>query len=239
MTDENDIEIKGMLESSFLDWDGKIVATLYLPNCNFKCPFCHNWELIETPEKFDTIPIVEIVRHLISNQDFLDDVCITGGEPTIYSGLPGLIEQIREIGLSVKLDTNGTNPDVLLELMDDGLINYIAMDVKAPLDERYNKLAGCKVDIEVIKESINIIMNSKLDYEFRTTVVPKFLTQEDISALVSQIAGAKKYVFQQFVPKNARNAELRKTTPYPNDLLRSMQKLAENEIKSVTIRGLK
>ena len=239
MSDNNILEIKVMTEPSYLDWEGKILTTLYLSNCNFQCPFCHNWELIETPEKFDTIPIVEVMRHLRSNHDFLDGVCITGGEPTIYPELPKLIEQVKETGLRVKLDTNGTQLELLNELIEYGLISYIAMDIKAPLDERYNKLAGVKVDMAALKKCIQLIMDSGLDYEFRTTVVPTLLTEDDILDMAKSLAGAKKYVLQQFVPKNARAKALRDIEPYDAKTMNTLRDSAKEYINKVFLRGLK
>lgn len=234
-----EIEVKGLIESSFLDWDGKIVSTIYLPKCNYRCPFCHNWELIETPEKFKTISNSEIDRLLLSNHDFLDGVCITGGEPTLYSGLCQYIDHLRDLGLKIKLDTNGTNPKMLEELIEEGSIDYIAMDLKGPLDERYERLTGVKTDLVSIKKSIDIIMSSGVDYEFRTTVVPTLIGAEDIKDISMSISNAKKYVLQQFVPNHARDEELRETEPYPKEILQEFQKIAKEYIKVVETRGLR
>ena len=174
-----------------------------------------------------------------SNHDFLDGVCITGGEPTIYPELPKLIEQVKETGLRVKLDTNGTQLELLNELIEYGLISYIAMDIKAPLDERYNKLAGVKVDMAALKKCIQLIMDSGLDYEFRTTVVPTLLTEDDILDMAKSLAGAKKYVLQQFVPKNARAKALRDIEPYDAKTMNTLRDSAKEYIKEVFLRGLK
>jgi len=239
MDKENDIVIKGIVESSLLDWDKKIVTTIYLPKCNLHCPFCHNWELIETPEKFNTVTLTQLDRHLRSNQDFLDGVCITGGEPTIYKSLTDLIEHIRVFGLKVKLDTNGTNPSVLKELIDDHQVDYIAMDVKGPADERYNKLSGINVNLKKIKESIKIIKSSSIEYEFRTTIVPTLLTDQDIYDICSLLSGAKKYALQQFVPSHARDEQLRNIKPFENEVLQQIKKGIEINFTQVVLRGLK
>lgn len=239
MDKKNDIEIKGIVESSLLDWDKKIVTTIYLPKCNFRCPFCHNWELIETPEKFNTITLPQLDRHLRSNQDFLDGVCITGGEPTIYKSLTDLIEHIRIMGLKVKLDTNGTNPSLLKELIDDQLVDYIAMDVKGPIDERYNKLSGISVNLKKIEESIDIIKSSSIEYEFRTTIVPTLLTDQDVYDICSSLSGAKKYAVQQYVPNHARDEQLRNIKPFDNEVLQHIKKEIESNFTQVVLRGLK
>ena len=113
-----DVEIKQMLETSFIDWDGKVVAVLYVPDCNFRCPFCHNWQLFEEPEKFDNIPFEKIEKYLTGRgyKDFIDGVCVTGGEPTLYSGLPKFLKKIKDLNMPVKLDTNGSNPKMLAKL---------------------------------------------------------------------------------------------------------------------------
>lgn len=236
---ETDIEIKGIIPSTFLDWDGKVVSTIYLPRCNFRCPFCHNWELIETPDKFETVQPNELDRHLRENRDFLDGVCITGGEPTIYKGLVNLIKHIKELGFLVKLDTNGTQTKTLEMLIDNSLIDYIAMDIKAPLNERYFELAGTSLNLEHIKLSIDLIMDSAPDYEFRTTVVPTMLDEGDITIIAEQLAGAKKYVLQQFVPDHSRDEQLRELKPYDRETMQSFQKICEERITKVSLRGVK
>ena len=236
---DEEIEIKGLIESSFLDWDGKIVSTIYLPKCNLHCPFCHNWKLIEQPEDFKTISRSKLLRHLRANHDFIDGVCITGGEPTIYSKLPELIDFIRDLGLKIKLDTNGTNPEMLAELINEKKIEYIAMDIKGPVDERYNKLSGCKVDLDDIQESIRIIMSSGIDYEFRTTVVPTLIAEQDINDILEYIPDAKKIVFQQFVPDHTRAESLRSVKPYSKETMEGFCNLAQDKNRNVTIRGLK
>jgi pyruvate formate lyase activating enzyme len=234
-----DFEIKGIIESSFLDWDGKIVTTVYLPGCNFSCPFCHNWELIEHPENFKTVPIIELERHLQSNRDFLDGVCITGGEPTLYSSLPLLIGKIKDLGLKVKLDTNGTKPKFLAQLIDDDLLDYIAMDIKAPLNERYHVLSGKKVDLANIKKSIEIIMKSNIEYEFRTTMVPSLLEPDDLLEISKSLSGAKKYVLQQFVKKNARDEKLQNVTLFDRESILTIKEQINDHVRDVTVKGIK
>lgn len=235
----NDIVIKGMTASSFLDWDGKIVTTIFLPDCNFRCPFCHNWELIQKPDKFKTVTLAELDRHLRSNRDFLDGVCITGGEPTIYNSLPEFIDHIKSLELKVKLDTNGSNPKLLGQLLENESVDYVAMDIKGPLDDRYNKLAGVKVDLNNIKSSIKLLMDSSIDYEFRTTIVPTLLELEDLNDIAHALTGAKLFAIQQFVPKSTLSKKLRDVTPFSKEELESILDQIKNEFETVTIRGLK
>ncbi len=205
-------EIKGFVEVSFVDWDGKVASVIFLPRCNFKCPMCHNYKLVLSPEEFETIPLERILAFLRKKRNFIDGVVITGGEPTIYGDLPELCRTIKKEGFLVKLDTNGANPPLLRRLISEKLIDFVAMDVKASLDkEKYAKAAGAEVDIEKIKESIEILMKSGIDYEFRTTVVPTISGVQDVAGIASAINGAKKFVLQYFRPGGALDPELRKT----------------------------
>lgn len=234
------IEIKGMIESSFLDWDGKIVSTLYVPNCNFRCPFCHNWELIMHPEKFNAKLFEEIKAFLTQNRDFIDGICLTGGEPALYSDLIEYLKKIKDLGMMVKLDTNGSVPKMIENVFDHDIISYIAMDIKAPLEPMaYNRLAGAKVKLENIKHTIDLIMNSGVDYEFRTTVVPTMLDDNDILEIARSIEGAKKYVLQQFVPEHTFSEDLRTITPYNKDKIDAMINAGSKYVKKMIARGLK
>jgi len=234
------LEIKGMNETSLLDWDGKVVATLFVPKCNFRCPFCHNHELIEHPDKFETIPFDQIKKFIFKNKYFLDGVCITGGEPLVYPDLREFIIKLRELDMMIKLDTNGSCPEIIVELINENIIDYIAMDIKAPLDEKiYETSSGAKVDIDKIKRSIDIIMNSGIDYEFRSTVVPTLLDIDGVVNICKSIKGAKKYVLQQFVPENTLEVELRNVKPYPNDQIKEMVSKCKEYVNKVTVRGLK
>ena len=195
------MDVKGFVEVSFVDWDGEISSVIFLPECNFRCPFCHNVNLVLHPEKLDTIPFEYIETRLARNRGWVDGVCITGGEPTLHDGLPELCAKIKEMGFLVKLDTNGTNPSMLKELVDRKLVDYVAMDIKAPLTEKkYSKATGVKSEnlLENVKESVKVLMESKIDYEFRTTVVPSIHSADDIKQMCLSLVGCRKYVLQKF-----------------------------------------
>jgi len=234
-----DLEIKGMTETSFLDWDGKIVTTLYLPLCNFRCPFCHNSGLVVNPHEFETIPLDKIEKYLLEHQDFLDGICLTGGEPLLHKGrgLRHFMRRIKNHGFLIKLDTNGADPDGLQELIDAKLVDYIAMDLKAPLDQRYDRLTGTKTELEQVKRSVQLIMGSGLHYEFRTTVVPGLLDLDDIKHMAEGIAGAKRFVLQQFAPSNCYDEALRKAQPYPKEKLVEMVEAARHFVPNTSLRG--
>jgi pyruvate formate lyase activating enzyme len=209
-----------------------------LPYCNFKCPFCDNVALIEAPEKLPEVKIETIENFIRERKDFIDGVVITGGEPTIHPWLPDLIKRLKELGVLIKLDTNGTDPDLLSTLIANHLIDYVAMDLKAPLDQKYHLTSGIKVDLSKIKESLKIIMNSGIDYEFRTTVVPTLLEEKDIEEMAKEIAGAKKYVLQQFVPDHTLDERLRIIAPYPKEKILSLVKLARKHVSQTIARGI-
>ncbi|OGC23682.1 anaerobic ribonucleoside-triphosphate reductase activating protein [candidate division WOR-1 bacterium RIFOXYB2_FULL_42_35] len=234
-----DLEIKGFFETSFLDWDGKIVSTLCVPLCNLRCPFCHNSGLIEHPQQYENIPLKHIEDFLLEHKDFIDGVCITGGEPCLHKdrGLFEFLKRIKGLGLLVKFDTNGTDPETLKRLIDQKLIDYIAMDLKGPLDERYDKLTGVKIDLAKIKQSIEIVRQCGLHYEFRTTVVPTLLDNNDIEVMAKAIAGADKFVLQQFVAENCWAESLRSIKPYEKEQLDEMVKVCQPHVANTIIRG--
>jgi len=192
----NSMKIAGFAKSSFVDYPGKIACVVFTPYCNMKCRYCHNKHILS-----GDVPVVEetkVFDYLEKRKDMLGAVVITGGEPTIQNDLRLFIEKVRKLGLMVKLDTNGTNPKVIKDLLAKGLLDYIAMDVKAPLN-KYFETVCCPVDINAITASIGIIMNSSISYEFRTTFAPS-LTCEDIESIGDLVRGTKAYYLQQYKP---------------------------------------
>ena len=243
-----DYPIKGFLETSFSDWPGRVVSVLFLPSCNLRCPFCHNHGLVLQPEKFDSFPWEVILDGLRRRRGWIDGVCLTGGEPTVHPWLPRLIRELRSNRrltptggpLAVKLDTNGTHPETLEELLAEGLIDYVAMDLKAPLrTDRYSALTGvpCGEErIDRIQASIQILLAGKMDYEFRSTVVPTLLEEEEVYAMAQRIPGARRYTLQSFNPRQALDENLRKVAPLDPATLQRMQDRV-NEIIGKEVSG--
>ena len=165
-----DLDIHGYLPTSLIDFPGHLAPVVFLSRCTFRCPFCHNPELILDYESLEKIDFENILLDLNLRKDWISGIVFTGGQPTIYKDLPTAFSEIKNLGVKVKLDTNGTNPDMIEILLERKLVDYIAMDIKSPLG-RYAEVAKISVDPESFKASINIIMTSGLDYEFRTTVV--------------------------------------------------------------------
>ena len=208
------VPIKGFIESSFVDWPGKVAAVLFLPGCNLRCPFCHNRDLVLTPQIFEDYPLETVISGLREYEGWLDGVVITGGEPTLHPGLPSLLEALRETGLPLRLDTNGTRPDVLNSLIAQGLIDAAAMDVKAPLDPaRYNIAAGTPVDVELVRKSTRLLAGSGLDVTFRTTVVPGLHDEEALRAIARELGG-RPLTLQNFRPAEALDPAFNGIKPF-------------------------
>jgi pyruvate formate lyase activating enzyme len=208
------MEIKGFIETSFLDWPGQICAVLFLPSCNLRCPFCHNHELVLHPERLPAFPWDYIEHRLLVLRDWLDGVCLTGGEPSLQADLPDLVRRIRRLGLAVKLDTNGTRPEMLRFLVSNKLIDYLAMDIKGPLDrETYDQCAGTAVSIDEIKKSMDLIISGQVGGEFRTTVVPAWHTPAVLSRMALELQQAPKWTQQEFNPARAMDPALRSEKP--------------------------
>jgi len=231
------MRVVGFRKTSLLDWDGRVVSVIYLPGCNFRCPFCHNTDLVMRPGELPEVDMVAVGKYIEENTDFLDGVVITGGEPTIHSDLPDLIKWLRTKGMKVKLDTNGSNPEMLEDLINAGLLDYVAMDIKAPLAGVYDELSGVDTPLKELKRSISLIMDSGIDYEFRTTVVPVLLKENDIERIAAYIGGARKYALQQFRPGDTLDIKFSKLDPYPSDRLTEMAERARSYVRKVVIRG--
>jgi len=226
---------RGIQKTTLIDYPGHVATTLFLDKCNFRCPFCHNPLLVFEKEE-NEISEKEVMEFLKRRKKYLDGVCITGGEPTLHAGLKFFIIQVRELGLKIKLDTNGTNPKLLKELIEENLLDYIAMDLKAPL-EKYDLATNVHVDKQAVKESIDLLLEGKVDYEFRTTVVPGIIEPEDIKVMGELVKGAKKFSLQQFINSVPLvDEKFMKVNPYPVETLKEMKKELEKFVSAVELR---
>lgn len=192
--------IGGVQKTSLLDYPDKISAIVFTQGCNFRCGYCHNPDLLQVDSKKDIYSTDVFFDFLQKRQGKLDGVVITGGESTLQKDLIPFIEKVKSMGFLVKLDTNGYRPDVLENVIADKLVDYIAMDIKAPLD-KYSEITNIQADTGKILKSIELVMNSGIDYEFRTTVMKKQLTYDDFDKIGQMIKGAKKYFLQKFEAK--------------------------------------
>jgi len=229
------MKIGGLQKVSLIDYPGLICATIFLQGCNFKCSYCHNPELVDSKLFQPCIKEKEVLDFLNMRRGKLDAVVITGGEPTIHDGLALFIKQIKKMGFAVKLDTNGSQPRVIKNLLDEKLLDFIAMDIKAPL-EKYKDIVKTQVNPDSIKESIRLILKAKIPYEFRTTVVASQLEEKDILQIGKMIAGAKHYVLQKFVPVKVLEKKFLKEKSFSDEKLQKIKNHLEHQITSVTIR---
>ncbi|MGD8627973.1 MAG: anaerobic ribonucleoside-triphosphate reductase activating protein [bacterium] len=230
-------QIKGFIETSLCDWDGLISSVVFLPGCNFRCPFCQNAELVLNPESLPSVGFDQIAGYLRAQSSWIDGLVITGGEPTIWGGLSELAEAIKDLGFAVKLDTNGTRPDEIADLLDRGLVDFIAMDIKAPLDERYERAAGVPVDLDRIRRSIDLVMGLKGAHEFRTTLVPGFVGEEEVALMAETVMGAERYALQRFVPDNSLDKALRRAIAYDDSFVSHLLEIAGRSVDNCIYRG--
>ena len=230
------MKIGGFQKTSLLDFPDIISAIIWTQGCNFHCPFCYNRDLVEGSVKL--IPEEEIISFLKKRKKLLEGLVISGGEPLIQKDITEFISTIKKLGYKVKIDTNGMYPKKLKELIEKKLIDYIAMDVKAPKN-KYDKLSGVKTNIKKIEESIKIIQKSNVDYEFKTTFIPNLLTKEDITSIAKWLEGSKKFFLQQFkndVP--LVSSKLNNISAYPKEELIKVIQEIKPFFKYCTVRGI-
>ena len=191
----------GVQWTTLIDYPGKVAATLFTVGCNLRCPFCHNPELVDPDRLAPTLDERSLLERLRERAGFIDGVVISGGEPTIQPSLPSFVERVKRLGLLVKLDTNGSRPDMLGRLLTEHAVDYVAMDVKAPPDS-YERLTGGRCDWDAIEQAIGLIVERAPDYEFRTTAAPT-LDHDGFLRIANRLSGARRYVLQAFrVPEN-------------------------------------
>jgi pyruvate formate lyase activating enzyme len=226
------MKIAGIQKVSLVDFDGHISTTLFTAGCNFACPFCHNAGIVREYEPI--LPMQDIMAYLEKRKKVLDAVVITGGEPTIHSDLPDFIKTIKDMGYLVKLDTNGTNPELLEELILDRKIDYVAMDVKSCLSKYPQVCGNPYVNTDNIWNSIQLIKNSGIEYEFRTTVTDDNITEEDFTELCEMISGCSKYYIQRF---QRTQYVINQDCKVPSDeKLQKFLEIAKQYIENVSIR---
>ncbi|MCK9446062.1 anaerobic ribonucleoside-triphosphate reductase activating protein [bacterium] len=233
--------IGGLQKVTLVDYPGKLACTVFLSGCNFRCPFCYSKELVleEEIQKHSKISEDYFFDFLNEKKGMLEGCVICGGEPTVNGEvLVDFIKKIKKEAFLVKLDTNGSNPEMIKRLIDEKLIDYIAMDIKAPLiKEKYEQACGISFDISKIKESISIIKNSGIDYEFRTTVVFGIHNEEDIINIANEIAPADKYFVQRFRgEKGTINKKFESTIPFPDEFYNNIENKIKNLFRFFKIR---
>jgi pyruvate formate lyase activating enzyme len=231
------VRILGFTETSLVDWDGRIVSVIFLGGCNYSCPFCHNHALAQDDPTLPEKPWAEIAAVLEQKSEWLDGVCITGGEPMIHPEIFSLCRNIKRLGIQVKIDTNGAFPYPLRRLMELNLCDAIAVDIKAPLTERYSTAAGKKVHLAPLRRTIRLLLESDLDYELRSTLVPGLINPDDIAGIGKSVEGAKVFALQQFNPEQAPVKAYREKTSYTLSEAEAMAESLRPFVKEVKLRG--
>jgi pyruvate formate lyase activating enzyme len=231
------VEIKGLEKFASKDFPGHISSTVFLPGCNFRCPFCHNSDLVLCPESLPSFDLNFFLGYLDSRKGWLDGLCLSGGEPLLHGDLEVLARIIKDRGYKLKIDTNGSFPNRLEQLIEEGLVDAIAMDIKGPLD-RYPGIVRVAVDVEKIKQSVRIIKNSGLDYIFRLTVVPEIHQEKDLRAIGEWLKGASVFQLQQFFPQKTIDPAYLKVKPYPPEQLLAGAELLKPFFAEVRVEGV-
>jgi len=233
------MRIGGLQKSTLVDYPGKVVATIFTLGCNFRCTFCQNPELVD-PMKIKQQPQIKegaFFDFLKSRRGLLDGVCLTGGEPLIQSDLIDFVRKIKKQGFLVKLDTNGSQPAKLKKLFQENLLDFVAMDVKSS-QENYSKAVGLKVNLKNIQKSIDLIRQSGVDYEFRTTTAPGIIDKKEIEKIGQWLEDAKKFALQQFRTEKTLDKSWQKIKPYSGEKLKEMVKIAQPYFDKVELRGI-
>lgn len=230
------MQIHGFQKLTLLDYPGHLAATIFLGGCNMRCPFCQNASLVLNPQTQQTLPSKEVLAALEKRRNVLEGICISGGEPTLYPELPDLVGKIKSLGYKVKLDTNGTNPAMIKLLVQEELIDYIAMDIKNS-KEKYSLTCGLPdIDLKPVEESVRFLMTSPADYEFRTTVVKELHSEEDMLSIGKWLQGARAYYLQSYLDSGDILAPGLKS-PSKETLLKYVKLLAPY-IAKVSLRGV-
>ncbi len=229
------IKVGGLEPASMLERPGLISTIVFLLGCNFRCPFCHNPELVTETKGVTLYPTEEVLKMLKAKKGWVDSVIFTGGEPTVHPGLPLFIQAVKDMGFQAGLHTNGTDPAMLKELLDKDMLSYVAMDVKNRIS-KYSETVGVKnFDTKPIKESIQIILEAKpeVDTIFRTTAVPGLVTEEDVEEIGKMVKGGKKIALQQFRTMKCVDKEYEKRIPYDKKTLVKMADILEKYVDKV------
>ncbi len=234
------IPLAGLQKVSLIDYPGHICAIAFLQGCNMRCPYCHNAVLV--PCEYEAQEVYQqrqetLLAYLAKNKGLIEGLCITGGEPTLFNELPSFIEAVKDLGFKVKLDTNGTNPEQFKKLLDKRLLDYIAMDIKTSLSNYDRVGITSELLIERIKQSIELIKTSDLEYEFRTTLEPNTVKKEDIELMGQDIKGAKKWIFQAYRPDIVLKREDVSSYSYSPQEAEDMLEIARQFVEFASLRG--
>lgn len=229
------IQIAGYQKTTLLDYPGHVAATIFLPGCNYRCPFCHNSSLIQEASNH-SVSLEEILTFLKKRQNILEGICVTGGEPTLQKELPDFLSTIKQLGYLVKLDTNGSNPTMIKHLLNNNLVDYIAMDIKNSKLNYGTTIGIPGYDLTPIEETITLLKKSTITYEFRTTLVEEYHTQQDIESIATWLSDSPNYYLQNFkLTDSVPNQTLHSV---PAETLSSYLSILQKSIPTAQLRGI-
>jgi len=232
------VNIKGLQKTSLIDYPETICSVLFFGGCNLRCKYCYNPELACNSKELENITEEDVLSFLKKRKKLISGVTLSGGEPLLNSSIKDFILKIKSFGLKIKLDTNGFYPKLLNNLLNDNLIDYLAIDVKTS-PEKYVQLTGVKdLSIEKLKETIEIAKNKGLNFELRTTCIPQYITMQDLQSIKNFTGDVKKYYLQQFINEHTLDKEFLKINPYPKEIIYEFRKYVLTFAKICEIRGL-
>lgn len=226
--------ISGFQKLTLVDYPGNTACIIFTQGCNFRCPFCHNSSLLTNKNNSNTINIQTIFDYLDKRKGLIDGVCISGGEPLLHEDIGEFIKEIKEKGYKIKLDTNGSKPEILKKLLENNLIDYVAMDIKNSFD-KYDLTAGATIDIENIKKSVELLKNSNIDYEFRTTISKELHSLDSIKKIVQYLGPEVKYYIQNY--RECETVLKRGLNSFSEEELTNIENALNKEYPNVFIRG--
>ena len=234
------MQFNGFQKTSLIEWPGKIVSIVWVAGCNFRCPFCYNRDLVLKNTDLKIFEESKILEYLEENKNLIDGLMITGGEPTLQPELADFLAKVHQLELKVGIESNATHPEIIENLLKNKLVDYLAVDIKAPLEkDKYKKLTGVEIDVEKIKKSIKLIKDSDIEYEFRTTIIPNLLNKKDILEISQTLKGAQRYVIQQFIPQETMiNHDLVEIKPYSKEELLAIEREIKDNFQECYVRGL-
>lgn len=230
--------IKGFLGTSLIDYPGKVAAVVFLAGCNMRCPYCHNQLLLDRNSELQDLSVDELIDALNRRRKLLDAVVVTGGEPTYHPQLTHLLRHLRMTELEIKLDTNGLRTNILAAVLGEGLVDYVAIDVKMAPERYPAELKTLKDAAQRLTATVELVKASDVDYEFRTTCVPGMVREEDIRLISQMIKGAPAYYLQQYIPTHCNDPELSGRPPYPREVLERFKTIAEPYVNHVGLRNI-
>jgi len=232
-------DIKGFIPTSLIEWEGKLASVLFLPGCNLRCHYCHAGQLICNPDRLEGVPRETVFDHLRRQRGWIDGVVITGGEPTLHGeALRELIAEIRAVPMDVMIETNGTRPEWIGRLLEDGALAALSMDLKAPLTlTDYSRVTGVEVDVNDVRHSLHLVKRSGLPHEFRITVVPGLVGPDEVERMAPDLDGADTLALQNVKPALCLDPALRRIAPYSAEELDEMAEIVRPHVRRVVVRG--